>query len=140
MARTNIKLRRLLRRRTGRKMKLRAHRQHTKQQCQKRGIRLRLLRRTQSPESAVIGVEGLSVDVRVHGVYGLEIPAEQDVGLDFLGEDRDHFGESTLTRPVVGEGVLGADAEDVGGRLRHVVVAVGGVGGLLGWYLGAVDY
>lgn len=72
----------------------------------------------------VVGVEGLSVDHGIDRVDAFEISLEKDVSLHFFGEHGDGFGESALTGPVVCEGVLGADSEDIGGCW----VGVGNVG------------
>lgn len=108
----------------GRGDELRAHGQHREDERDEGGIRAVFFSGWQGPEVLVVGVEGLAVQHGIHGIDAFEVALEEDVGLEFFGQHGDYFWEAALTRPVVCEGVFGADAEDVGGG----GVGVGNVG------------
>lgn len=61
----------------------------------------------------VVGVEGLPVDHGVDWVDAFEVSFEENICLEFLGEDGYHFWKTSLTSPIVGERVLRTDTKDV---------------------------
>lgn len=95
--------------------KLRAQRQHHKDQRNKRRIALVFLLQAQSPKVLVVREKRLAVDHGIHGVDAFKVSVENEVDLHFGWEDVDDFGQAAVAGPVVGKRVFGADAEDVGG-------------------------
>ena len=54
------------------------------------------------------------MDEWIHGVHNLEVLGNENVGLMLAGQHADDFGDATGASPVVGKGMLRADAKDVG--------------------------
>lgn len=130
VARRGVKLGRFLALPRGRRRhKLRPQSQHDEDESHKGGFCLVLLWQAQGPKVLVVGVKGLAVEHGVDGVDALKVPGEEDVGLQLVGEDGDHLGQTALTGPVVGKGVFGSNAKEVGRagrRVGHIGEQAGG--------------